>query len=93
MELSSWINSLTCEVQKQTTKAKFQTLFHTSEPLHLIPDSQIISRPSAKINDFVEILGLNSYGSDRKLIQKLYLVSKTEIQPILIILSTFKHMF
>ena len=85
VELSSWINSLTREVQKQTTKAKFQTLFHTSEPLHLIPDSQIISRLSAKINDFVEILGLNSYGSDRKLIRKLYPVSKTEIQPILII--------
>jgi hypothetical protein len=63
VELSSWLNSLTRKGQKQTTRAKFKTLFQTSENLQLIPDNEIISRLSVKLNDFIEVLGLNSFGS------------------------------
>ena len=85
VEISSWINSLACEVQKQTTKKQFKTLFQTSEALQSIPDTQVITRVSTKLNGFINLLGLNSFGTDGKLIRKLYPVSKKEIQPILII--------
>ena len=43
VNLSSWIKSLGCEVQKQTTGPKFKTQFKKSETLNLIPDNQVIT--------------------------------------------------
>ena len=53
--------------------------------LKLIPESQITSRVGTKLNDFAELLGLNSFQSDGRLIQRLQPISKKEIQPVMII--------
>ena len=85
VDLSSWIKSLAREVQKQTTRPKFKTLFKKSESLNLISNNQIITKIGTKLNDLTDLLGLNSFGNDGQLIQKLLPISKKEIQPILMI--------
>ena len=85
VDLSSWIKSLAREVQKQTTRPKFKTLFKKSESLNLIFNNQIITKIGTKLNDLTDLLGLNSFGNDGQLIQKLLPISKKEIQPILMI--------
>jgi len=85
VHLSSWIKSLGREIQKKTTDKKFKTLFKKSDSLNSISENQIISTLGTKLNSLANVLGLNSFGSDGKLIQKLQPISKTEIQPILII--------
>jgi hypothetical protein len=85
VDLSSWMKSLAREVQKQTTAPKFMTLFKKSENQNLIPENQVITRVGTKLNGLADILGLKSFGSDGRLIQKLQPISKKEIQPILII--------
>jgi hypothetical protein len=85
VDLSSWIKSLAREVQKQTTEPKLKTLFKKSDNHRLIPNNQIITKLGTKLNGLADILGLNSFGSDGKLVQKLLPISKKDIQPILII--------
>jgi len=79
VDLSSWIKSLAREVQKQTTRPKFKTLFKKSESLNLISNNQIITKIGTKLNDLTDLLGLNSFGNDGQLIQKLLPISKKEI--------------
>jgi len=85
VNLSSWIKSLAREVQKQTPKPKFKTLFKQSENFKSMPESQIITNIGTKLNNFAGLLGLNSFGSDGRLIQRLLPISKKEIQAIMII--------
>ena len=60
-------------------------MFKQSENLKSIPESQITTRVGTKLNDFADLLGLNSFGSDGKLIQRLQPISKKEIEPVMII--------
>jgi len=53
--------------------------------LKSIPENQITTKIGTKLNDFANLLGLNSFGSDGRLIQRLQPISKKEIQAILII--------
>ena len=85
VNLSSWIKSLAREVEKQTPKPKLKTLFKQSENLKLMPENQITINIGTKLNNFADLLGLNSFGSDGKLIQRLQPISKKEIQAIMII--------
>ena len=85
VKLSSWIKSLAREVESKTPKQKFKTLFKQSENFKSIPESQITTRVGTKLNDFADLLGLNSFGSDGKLIQRLQPISKKEIEPVMII--------
>ena len=85
VNLSSWIKSLACEVEKQTPKPKYKTLFKQSENLKSLPDNQIITSIGTKLNNFADLLGLNSFGSDGRPIQRLQPMSKKEIQAIMII--------
>ena len=62
-------------VEKQTPKPKFKTLFKQSENLRSIPENQIITNIGTKLNNFADLLGLNSYGSDERLIQRLQSIS------------------
>ena len=84
-ELSAWIKSLAREIQIQTTNAKFKTFFKKSDVLHSTPDIEVIDKLGTKLNGFANMLGLKAYGSNGKLIKKLQPISKTEIQPILIL--------
>ncbi len=88
VDLSSWIKSLAREVQKQTTRPKFKTLFKKSESLNLISNNQIITKVGTKLNDLTDLLGLNSFANNGQLIQKLLPISKKEIHPILLICSS-----
>jgi len=58
-------------VEKQTPKPKFKTLFKQSENLKSLPENQIITIIGTKLNNFADLLGLNSFGSDGRLIQRL----------------------
>jgi len=72
-------------VEKQTPKPKFKTLFKQSENLKSLPENQIITIIGTKLNNFADLLGLNSFGTDGRLIQRLQPISKKEIQAIMII--------
>jgi hypothetical protein len=85
VNLSSWIKSMACEVEKQTPQPKFKTLFKLSEILKSLPENQIITNLGTKLNNFADLLVLNPFGSDGRLIQRLQPISKTEIQAIMII--------
>jgi hypothetical protein len=85
MELGAWIKSLAREIQLQTTDAKFKTFFKQSDGLKSLPDTEVITKLGTKLNNFANMLGLKAYGSDNKLIKKLRPISKTDIQPIIII--------
>ena len=50
-----------------------------------MPENQITVNIGTKLNNFADLLGLNSFGSDGKVIQKLQPISKKEIQAIMII--------
>ena len=76
---------MACEVEKQTPKPKFKTLFKQPENSKSIPENQIITNIGTKPNNFADLLGLNSFGSDGRLIQRLQPISKKEIQAIMII--------
>ena len=52
---------LACEVENQTLKPKFKTLFKQSENLKSLPDNQIITSIGTKLNNFADLLGLNSF--------------------------------
>ena len=85
IELSAWIKSLAREIQVQTTEAKFKTFFKTSDAFKSLPDTEVISKLGTKLNNFADMLGLNPYGSDGKLIKRLQPISKKNIQPIIIL--------
>ena len=50
-----------------------------------MPENQITVNIGTKLNNFAGLLGLNSFGSDGNVIQKLQSISKKEIQAIMII--------
>ena len=87
------IKSLAHEIEKQTPKPKLKTLFKQSENLKLMLENQITVNIGTKLNNFAELLGLNSFGSDGKVIKKLLPISKKEIRAIMIILPTIKCLF
>ena len=50
-----------------------------------LPENQLITSIATKLNNFANLLGLISFGSDGRPIQRLHPISKKEIQAIMII--------
>jgi hypothetical protein len=50
-----------------------------------MPENQIITNIGTKLNNFADLLGLNPYGSNGRIIQRLQPISKKEIHAIMII--------
>jgi len=87
-ESSPWMNSLARAIQRQITERKLKTLFKKKElPENLIGEESKEAM-SAKLNSFANLLGLNPFGSNGKLIQKLAPISNADIQPILVLCPT-----
>src|SRR6266508_6901389 len=53
-----------------------------------VSDIEDQSVGNAKLNSFANLLGLNPFGSNGKLIQKLAPISNADIQPILVLCPT-----
>jgi len=78
-ESSPWMNSLARAIQRQITERKLKTLFKKKElPENLIGEESKEAM-SAKLNSFANLLGLNPFGSNGKLIQKLAPISNADI--------------
>ena len=87
-ESSPWMNSLTRAIQRQTNERKFKTLFKKKEiPEDLIGEDSK-EAISIKLNSFANLLGLNPFRPDGKLIAKLAPVSNQNIQPVLVLCPT-----
>src|SRR6266540_6248085 len=82
------MNSLTCTIQRQITERKLKTLFKKKELPENLIEEESKEAISAKLNNFANLLGLNPFGSNGKLIQKLAPISNADIQSILILYPT-----
>ncbi len=85
---SPWMNSLARAIQRQTNKRKLKTLFKKKEISEDLMGEESKEMLSIKLNSFANLLGLNSFGPNGELIQKLAPVSNHDIQPILVLCPT-----
>ena len=85
---STWINALSQSIQRKISKKKMKTLFKADEIPADIAGDESIELISSKLNDFADLLGLNPYNSDGTFKQKLYPISDSSIEPVLVLCPT-----
>lgn len=79
------MNSLARAIQRQISERKLKTLFKKKKCPENLVGEESKEAISAKLNNFANLLGLNPFGSNGKLIQKLAPISNNDIQPILVL--------
>ena len=85
---STWMNALSGSIQKNTTMKKMKSLFKQDEmPLNVLGE-EATELTSIKLNAFANFLNLNPYGSDGIFKQKLYPISNSSIEPLLVLCPT-----
>jgi uncharacterized Zn finger protein (UPF0148 family) len=85
---STWMNALSQAIQQKTNQKKMKSLFTKDERPSDLTGSEARELLSIKLDSFANLLGLNPFGEDGKLIQKIYPISNDEIQPILVLCPT-----